>query len=176
MYGCSHFAQIRAFSWVALYMGFQLLSLYCTCVHCAIVQVSDPLSHTHAAVAGSLLECLEIQNLTSFINYLNQSTYFELLNTTGATLTVFAPTNAAFAAMSNQLLGVNPEMLVGNHIVNATILSTQLRSMMRFQTIAQTTLHSAVVVFYDNTFLYNNPHYLNYYHQSNLVRTRSVSS
>ena len=130
-------------------------------------------THTRAAVADSLLECLEIQNLTSFISYLNQSTYLELLNTTGETLTVFAPTNAAFAAMRDQLIGMNPNTLVGNHIVNATILSTQLRSTMRFQTVAQTTLHSTAVVFYDLS--YTNPHYLNYYHQSNLARTRSVS-
>ena len=178
----SHFSQIGASLGCTVYWVIQLLSLYYTCVHGAIEQ-SPTLPHTHthththtcAAVADSLLECLEIQNLTSFISYLNQSTYLELLNTTGETLTVFAPTNAAFAAMSDQLIGMNPNTLVGNHIVNATILSTQLRSMMRFETVAQTTLHSTAVVFHDTSFLHTNPHYLNYYHQSNLVRTRSVS-
>ena len=101
--------------------------------------------------------------------------FYELLNTTGVTVTVFAPTNEACAAMSNELMGINPDMLVGNHIVNRTVLSTQLVSMMRFETLAGTALHSVTVVFYDYSLVYSNPQYSNYYHQSNLVRTRTVS-
>ena len=90
-------------------------------------------------------------------------------------MTVFAPSNEAFAAMSSELIGIDPDMLVGNHIVNRTVLSTQLVSMMRFENLAGTVLHSVAVSFYDYSLVYYYPQYLRNYHPSNLARTRTVS-
>ncbi len=104
-------------------------------------------SHPHAAVADSLLQCLELQGLTSFLGAVNMSQFFELLNGTDMKVTLFVPTNAAFEE-AGMLLDA-PDMLVGNHLVLGTVQEDDLVSTMRFLTLAGTHLHSTTVIYYD---------------------------
>lgn len=82
----------------------------------------------------------------------NSSSFLDLLNTTGVKVTVFAPTNAAFDSVLDQLVGVNPNMLIGNHIVNGTVQEDQIRFETRFETRAGTILHGTTVVFYEYSY------------------------
>ena len=83
-------------------------------------------------MGDSLLECLEIQGLSEFISYLNNTPYLSLLNSTGAPLTVFAPSNAAFEQAHSLVFlsptnpNINISMLVGNHLVRGNITKASL--------------------------------------------------
>ena len=98
----------------------------------------------------SILECLIRQNLTTFLSYLVRSSYFDLLslNDSNITLTVFAPTNAAFDA-ANISLEMDPDLLIGNHIVMGTVKESELISNRRFMNIEGLVLHSTSAGFPD---------------------------
>ena len=73
------------------------------------------------------------------------SIFTDLLNSTNAVLTLFAPTNESFDDID--LLSVDPDMLVGNHLVRGTLKEADLMNNRRFTTLAETQLHSTTVVF-----------------------------
>ena len=117
---------------------------------------SDLGTSDFAAEGDSLLECLMRHNLTSFLSFLEQSDFFELLNMTSPniSITVFAPTNAAFAA-ANIPPDINPDMLVGNHIVLETMIKeSDLVPSRRFTNVASMVLHATTASF-PNTAVYN---------------------
>ena len=87
------------------------------------------------AVADSILECLEIQGLTEFIEYLTASVYFDLFNsTTDSHLTLFAPTNEALNRLQRSgfipppsTTFFNVSQLVANHIVEGNVTVASLK-------------------------------------------------
>ena len=68
-------------------------------------------------------------------------------------ITVFAPTNAAFDAVRDDLVGIDPDMLIGNHIVNGTVKESDLVFDRRFTNIVGLTLHSTVASFPDTSLI-----------------------
>lgn len=79
-------------------------------------------------------------------------------------VTLFVPTDEAFEDIV--LMSVDPDMLVGNHLVAGTIEEDDLMSNMRFLTLAGTQLHSTTVTYYD----YSPSSHGYAYTQSNVVR------
>ena len=135
----------------------------------------------YAADGEDLLECLAILQLSGFVNFTSSSDLFStFLNTSGdSQFTIFVPTNAAFEAMREELEDAETEVsldtLVGHHIIpDSELKESDLGFNLRFNTLANTTLHTAVVVYGDRTLVYN-PQYSNRYHSSNLVRYTTVS-
>ena len=106
----------------------------------------------HTAVGVSLIECLVTHNLTTFINYLTRSMYLDLLSMTDSniSLTIFAPTNAAFDA-ANIPTGMDPDMLVGNHIVLGTVKESDLVLNRQFMNLEGLRLHSTTAAFPDTS-------------------------
>lgn len=85
------------------------------------------------------------------MNFLVRSTYFDLLSSSSnITLTVFAPTNAAFAA-ANISSNIDLDALVGNHIVLGTVKESDLITDRRFVNIEDLTLHSSTASFPDTS-------------------------
>ena len=66
-------------------------------------------------------------------------------------ITVFAPSNAAFDAVRNELVDMDPDMVIGNHIVLGTVKESDLVSNRRFTNLAGLTLHSTVASFPDTS-------------------------
>ena len=105
-----------------------------------------------AAVADTLLECLELHGLNTFTTMVLLSRFDTLLNTTGSQVTVFAPTDEAFErqivevteALSNAPDGTANE-LIGFHIVNRTVNFTKILTRMRYDNLAGSLLHGATV-------------------------------
>lgn len=101
-------------------------------------------------------------NLTSFLSYLERSTFIELLNITApnVSITVFAPTNAAFAA-ANIPADMDPDMLVGNHIVLQAIQESDLIAGRRFTNVADMMLHATTALFPNTAHIaaYSSPSY-----------------
>ena len=137
-----------------------------------------------AACGDTLLECLQIQGLDEFISYLNQTNYFDLLNTSGSQLTVFAPTNAAFQqARAMGLIFrptdtfVNVSMLVGNHIVQGNITHRDLeKTGVRIYTnVEGILLHRVSVSFDDYSYVSYNPGYSYYGSPGTSLKTTIVS-
>ena len=117
---------------------------------------------TRAAVGVSLFECLIRQNLTEFMNLLIRSSFFDLIisNNSNMSITVFAPTNAAFDAVRDQLVGADPDMIVGNHIVLGTVKESDLVTDRRFMNLAGLILHATTASFPNTGSLsYYNPQY-----------------
>ena len=108
---------------------------------------------THAAVGVSLLECLVRQNLTEFTNLLIRSSFFDLIsaNNSNMSITVFAPTNAAFDAVRDQLVNEDPDMVIGNHIVLGTVKESDLVTDRRFTNLADLILHATTASFPDTS-------------------------
>ena len=128
--------------------------------------------YTTAAIGDTLLECLELQTDTSqFLNFIPMTTFLQLLNTSGAEITVFAPTNDAFAAMASEVALVPPNLLVGNHLVNGTVQFTDLVSGEVFPTLAGTQLHSTTISYYD----YSRASYQQYYWRYTYAQIQTVS-
>ena len=65
-------------------------------------------------------------------------------------ITVFAPTNAAFDA-ANIPAGMDPDMLVGNHIVLRSVKESDLVVDRRFMNIEGLLLHSTTAAFPDTS-------------------------
>ena len=105
------------------------------------------------------MECLERHGLEVFLLFLRETIYYDLLNTTGAKVTVFAPTDDAFAAVQMDLNGIDPNVLIGNHIVDDTIQLDDLQQHKVFLNLQNNLLHSTTVVFYDFSPVYFNPRY-----------------
>lgn len=120
-----------------------------------------------------------ILELTEFISYINESVFFPLFNeSTDSEFTVFAPTNAAFEAQMGELasLDIDPDTLVGHHLVPETVMEADLVFDKRFMTFSNTTLHSTTVVYADRSLYQYNPQYSQNNHPSALVRYTNVSS
>ena len=105
-----------------------------------------------AAVADTLLECLEIQGLNTFTTMVLVSDFIGLLNTTGSEVTVFAPTDEAFAEQIIEVTealinapGGTADELVGFHLVNGTVNFTKILTRMRYDNLAGSLLHGATV-------------------------------
>lgn len=127
----------------------------------------------HTAKGDTILECLRLHNLSKFIEFLEMSSYFNLLSRNDSEVTVLAPTNAAFDRVEDELMGVDPDMLVGNHIINQTLLQNRFLNRKRFKTLAEQTLHSTIVHFADYSLITYQP---NNYDASNVVQYREVTS
>lgn len=123
------------------------------------------------------MDCLELLNLTTFIGFVNESIFLPLIgsNSSDVEFTVFAPTNAAFDAIQDQLEDVNITALIGNHILEGTVMESDLLFDKRFTTMNDLTVHSTTVVFGDRTLYVHNPLYSQYNDPSNLVRYTTVS-
>lgn len=67
-------------------------------------------------------------------------------------ITVFAPTNAAFDA-ANIPADMDPDMLVGNHIVLGTVKESDLLTDRRFTNVEGLILHSSTASFPDTSYL-----------------------
>lgn len=108
------------------------------------------------------MECLIRQNLTEFVNLLVRSSFLDLISNSSASnmsITVFAPTNAAFDAIRGQLNDLDPDMVIGNHIVLGTVKESDLVTDRRFTNLAGLTLHATTASFPDTSAVshYNTP-------------------
>ena len=112
----------------------------------------------------SLLECLVRQNLTEFMNLLIRSAFFDLISAenSNVSITVFAPTNAAFDAVRSELVNIDPDMVIGNHIVLGTVKESDLVPDRRFMNLAGLILHGTTASFPNtNSLTYYNPQFTN---------------
>ena len=110
----------------------------------------------------SLFECLIRQNLTEFMNLSIRSSFFDRLlsNSSNVSITVFAPSNAAFDAVRDQLVDADPDMIIGNHIVVGTVKESDLVTDRRFMNLAGLILHATTASFPNTGSLsYYNPQY-----------------
>ena len=112
--------------------------------------------------------------MTEFIAILDNS---DFVNQTdfGEMFTLFVPTNAAIEAINNELDLLDPNMIVGNHVVGRALKETDLTFNQRFRTIVNLTIHSTTVVFGHQT-LYNYNPQRSYNSPSNSVHYTNVSS
>ncbi len=96
-----------------------------------------------------MLDCLNILNLTTFVDVFNQSDFSPLLTIGHIEFTVFAPTNAAFEDVLNEMGEVDLNILAGNHLLAGTMKESDIVFNGRFLTLANMTLHSTTVVYAD---------------------------
>lgn len=93
------------------------------------------------------------------------SSFLDLIsaNNSNVSITVFAPTNAAFDAVRDQLAGVDPDMVIGNHIVIGNVKESDLINIdRRFMNLAGLTLHATTASFPDTSSInYYNPQFTN---------------
>lgn len=116
-----------------------------------------------------------ILGLTEFSDFVSMSDIFLMFLNTSDGFTIFAPTNAAFEAMLDELEALDLDVAVGHHIIDDRALrESQLGFNLRFMTLSNTTLHSTAVVYGDRTLLYN-PDYSKHFHPSRLIRYTTVS-
>ena len=66
-------------------------------------------------------------------------------------ITVFAPTNAAFDAVRDQLVNEDPDMVIGNHIVLGAVKESDLVTDRRFTNLANLILHATTASFPDTS-------------------------
>lgn len=112
--------------------------------------------------------------LTHFVSLVTESEYFDLLNATGDPLreyTIFAPTDKAFEEAGD--LDADLNVVVGNHIYDGTVKESDLHFNRRFNTLANTTIHSTTVVFGDHYAFQSG---LVQYGYGNMVRYSYVSN
>ena len=98
------------------------------------------------------------------MNLLIRSSFFDLIsaNNSNVSITVFAPTNAAFDAVRDQLEDVDPDMVIGNHIVLGAVSESDLVTDRRFMNLAGLILHATTASFPDTSSLsYYNPKFTN---------------
>lgn len=125
----------------------------------------------HTAKGETLLECLRLHNLTRFISFLEESSFLGLANRSD--VTVLAPTNEAFALVEARLVSIDPDTLVGNHIINQTLKESKFIHRKRFTSLAGLTLHSTLVSFPDFRLITYQP---NAYNAINPVQHREVTT
>lgn len=127
------------------------------------------------AVGDRILDCLERLQLTEFINLANQSALFSMVNNpNGSEFTVLAPTNEAFESMSDLVDSIDLETFVGHHLIGRSVTELDLEFDQRFQSLANTTLHSTTVVFGDRVLHKYSPGYFNKNNPGNLIRYTMV--
>ena len=66
-------------------------------------------------------------------------------------ITVFAPSNAAIDAVRDQLVNVDPDMVIGNHIVLGAVKESDLVTGRRFTNLAGLILHATTASFPDTS-------------------------
>jgi hypothetical protein len=98
------------------------------------------------------------------MNLLIRSSFFDLIiaNNSNISVTVFAPSNAAFDAVRDQLVGIDPDVVIGNHIVLGTVKESDLVTDRRFMNLAGLILHASTASFPDTSSIsYYNPQFTN---------------
>jgi len=91
-----------------------------------------------------------LHNLTTFLDFVENSVYRDLLFNMSTGVTVLAPTNEAFDLVDPLLLeNVDIDMLVGNHIINGLISESDFTHNRRFTSLSNLTLHSTLIHFPD---------------------------
>ena len=113
---------------------------------------------------------------------MNESSFFPLFNESSDNeFTVFAPTDAAFAAQRDEFEDIDSDTLidadtlVGHHIIDEKLRDIDLVFDKRFQTLSNTTVHTTTVVFADRSLYQFNPQYSSNNHPSSLIRYTNVS-
>ena len=124
-------------------------------------------THTHArthtnpltAIGNSILDCLQIHQLNIFTTMLSISSFEDLVNSTDAEITVFAPTDEAFAPILTLLNLSAVDEVIGSHIVNKTIEVEDLVQRAIFENLARSLLHASTVTFHEYVYNYNSQYY-----------------
>ncbi len=119
------------------------------------IPILSPHVHTVLAYGPTLLQCMSIQGLDTFLSLYRTAKpvcpLLRLLKIDGAPYTVFAPNDSAFEAISDQLETLTPAdvcRLLLRHIVSGSLDSSQLLNGMRLTSFAGTRLFVAAVQHY----------------------------
>ncbi len=111
--------------------------------------------------------------MTRFLDFVEMSSYRDLLNSNNSGVTVLAPTNEAFTLIDPQLLlTADIDMLVGNHIITGLLSESDFQHSTRVMTVLNLTLHSTLINFPDYSIITYHPQYSS----SNEVDFRQVRS
>ena len=88
--------------------------------------------------------------MTRFLEFVEQSSYRDLINSNNSGVTVFAPTNEAFNLVDPDLLSMTDiDMLVGNHIITGIVSESDLQHRTRIMNVIGLALHSTLIHFPD---------------------------